>query len=73
VVYVNGVLSLIFSGCVLPGLLLTSLRRITDVSYNAYADEILLISRCKCSLSRTVQKAKKVFLDIGLYLNLEKL
>ena len=43
-----------------------------DVSYIAYADDILLISRCKSSLSRIVQWAKKGFLDIGLNLNLEK-
>jgi len=44
----------------------------TDVSYIAYTDDILPISRCKPSLSCTVQRVKKGFLDIGLNLDLEK-
>ena len=46
--------------------------RFTEVLYIAYTDDILLISKSKSSLSRTVQRFKKGFLDIGKNLNLEK-
>jgi hypothetical protein len=44
----------------------------SDVSYVAYADDILLISRSKFSLSEMVDNVRNGFLDIGLILNVEK-
>ena len=44
----------------------------SDVSYIAYADDILLISRSKFSLSKMVDNVRKGFLDMELNLNIEK-
>ena len=44
----------------------------TDISYIAYADDILLISRTKSALSAMVSLVSQSFLNIGLSLNLDK-
>jgi len=45
---------------------------LSDISYLAYADDILLISRSKLSLSQMVHKVSSSFTKIGLSLNVDK-
>ena len=45
---------------------------LSDISYLAYADDILLISRSKLSLSQMVHKFSSSFTKIGLSLNVHK-
>jgi hypothetical protein len=42
------------------------------VSYLAYADDLLLISRTKTGLANMVSRVATSFLDIGLSLNVDK-
>jgi len=50
----------------------THLSGLADVSYLAYAYELLLISHSKKGLSQMVSIISSVFPDIGLSLNIDK-
>ena len=43
-----------------------------DISYLAYTDDLLLISRSKSALERNVRLAGLLFKDMGLSLNIAK-
>jgi hypothetical protein len=44
----------------------------TDVSYLAYADDLLLISQTEFGLARSVRSVAAAFASIGLFLNVDK-
>ena len=50
----------------------TYLSGLADVSYLAYADDSLLISRFKKGLSQMISTVSDAFSDIGLSLNIDK-
>ena len=58
--HIEHVLSVIHSSC---------LTGFTDVSYLAYADDLLLISRTEFGLARSVRSVTAAFASIGLFLN----
>ena len=72
----GGVLSpTLFNLCisgVLAKISATYLSGFSDVSYLAYADDLLLISRTKTGLSNMVSRVATSFSDIGLSLNVDK-
>ncbi len=72
----GGVLSpTVFNLCisgVLAKISATYLSGFSDVSYLAYADDLLLISRTKTGLSNMVSRVATSFSDIGLSLNVDK-
>ena len=72
----GGVLSpYIFNACienVLSKISTTCLLGPSDISYLAYADDLLLISQTESGLARSVKSVTSAFHDIGLYLNIDK-
>ena len=72
----GGVLSpYIFNACienVLSKISTTCLLEPSDISYLAYADDLLLISQTESGLARSVKSVTSAFRDIGLYLNIDK-
>ena len=72
----GGVLLLyIFNACienVLSKILNTCLLRPSDISYLAYADDLLLISQTESGLAHLVKSVTSSFCDISLYLNIDK-
>ena len=72
----GGILSpYLFNAClysVLPRINPSCFLGLTNLSYIAYADDLLLISRTKSSLIKSTQLVSKSFEEIGLKLNAEK-
>ena len=72
----GGVLSpYIFNACienVLSKISTTCLLGPSDISYLAYADDLLLISQTESGLALSVKSVTSAFRDIGLYLNIDK-
>jgi len=56
----------------LSGTRISCFTGITDVSYLAYADDLLLINRTEVCLARSVRSVTDAFARIGLLLNVDK-
>ena len=72
----GGVLSpYLFNACiqnVLLGIKPSYFYNLSDVSYIAYADDLLVLSRTKSILALSVQRISMMFRDVGLFLNFDK-
>jgi hypothetical protein len=65
----------LFNACiqnVLLGIKPSYSYNLSDVSYIAYVDDVLVLSRTKSILALSVQRISMMFRDVGLFLNYNK-
>ena len=72
VVFFHRIFSVFVSTVCYPKLCPLFFCDLVNVSYIAYADDILLLSRSRSSLSNSVSSISKHFQSVGLSLNIDK-